>query len=278
MCKKCNDKKCGGCSSGNAGGGDALSQLQSQVDDLMNDVKFLLCGHPILMIQNLKDVQSFDLTTGKGSDCWEGWAICDGKTHKNPTTKENIVTPNLIDRFVVMATGTYAVDAIGGVASVSLSANQNGLHTHTVNDPGHTHTVNDPGHSHGTNDIGHTHTGNTAPHTHSFTTDVNGDHNHAIPELVDLVSDGGTGAHGANDPITLGNSGVNGAHSHTGTTDEAAAVLDVEIAPTGVTIQEAFTGITNDSAEAGVSINNSGLGDAHENRPPYYALIFVMKI
>ena len=36
------------------------------------------------------------------------------------------------------------------------------------------------------------------------------------------------------------------------------------------------TGDTN-SKTTGISINNAGSGSAHENRPPYYALCYIMK-
>jgi hypothetical protein len=276
-CNKCGKKSCG-CKGSSTGSEGTISQIQNQIDDLTNQVKFLLCGHPILMIQNPNDVQYFDLVTGKGSKCWEGWAVCDGKTHENPETEEMITTPNLIDRFVVMATGTYAVGDTGGFNTVALTANQNGSHTHSVTDPGHTHGVTDPGHTHGVTDPGHTHSGTTAAHNHTFTTNSAGNHSHAIPELVDLVDDGGTGATAANSPVTNGSSGIAGEHSHSGTTDSSASMLTTNSSNTGISTQSAFTGITNGNSGTGITINNSGAGEAHENRPPYYALIFVQKI
>jgi microcystin-dependent protein len=49
-----------------------------------------------------------------------GWLLCDGTSG----------TPNLQNRFVVGAGDTYAVDATGGAASVTLSAGQIPAHTH----------------------------------------------------------------------------------------------------------------------------------------------------
>lgn len=272
-CGKCKKTKCS-CGSSKQSG--ELSQLQAQLDELSSAVNAFVCGHPILMIQEAEDVASFDLTTGKGSDCWEGWAICDGKTHKNLKTKKSITTPNLIDRFVVMATGSYAVNDIGGEAAVQLTSDQNGTHNHGVTDPGHSHTLTDLGHSHGITDPGHNHAGNTAEHSHTFTTGNESAHNHPIPDFTVSVASGGD-AFGTDGVVDSG-TGAGSAHSHNGTTDIAAAALEIDSANTGVSVQDAFTGITQDSAETGLIVNESGLGEAHNNLPPYYALIFVQKI
>lgn len=52
-----------------------------------------------------------------------GWLLCDGTNG----------TPNLRDRFVVGAGSTYAVNATGGAATVTLAAANLPAHTHTVN-------------------------------------------------------------------------------------------------------------------------------------------------
>lgn len=279
-CNKCKKNKCC-CSSSSA---SSSAQLQAQVDELQETVNDLvettkfLKRHPILIIQNADDIALFDPTTKLGSGDWEGWAMCVGGTHYDPIKKVNFTTPNLVDRFVVMATGSYAVNAVGGSNTVALTANQNGQHTHSITDTGHTHNITDPGHNHGVTDNGHTHTGTAAPHTHTFTTDAGGSHSHEIPELVDLVNDGGAGATAANSPVTNGTTG-GGEHTHSGTTDSTGAVLTVNNSNTGVAVNNAFIGITEtDSEVTGITIANSGAGDAHENRPPFYALIFVQKV
>ena len=50
-----------------------------------------------------------------------GWAICDGTNG----------TPDLRDRFIVGAGNSYSLKATGGVNTVSLTADQNGPHTHS---------------------------------------------------------------------------------------------------------------------------------------------------
>ena len=37
------------------------------------------------------------------------------------------------------------------------------------------------------------------------------------------------------------------------------------------------TGLVVNAGGTGISINNAGSGSAHENRPPYYALCYIMK-
>lgn len=48
---------------------------------------------------------------------------------------DTFVTPDLIDRVVVGAGNLYAVNSVGGAATVSLTANQNGPHSHTYTPP-----------------------------------------------------------------------------------------------------------------------------------------------
>lgn len=50
-----------------------------------------------------------------------GWAICDGTNG----------TPDLRDRFIVGAGNSYSFKATGGANTVSLTADQNGPHTHS---------------------------------------------------------------------------------------------------------------------------------------------------
>lgn len=287
-CSKCKKNKCC-CSSSN---GSSTAQLQAQVDvlqetvnDIIESTKFLRTGHPILLIENPNDIALFDSTTKLGTGDWEGWAMCVGNTHQNPVTNAFITTPNLIDRFVVMATGTYAVGATGGAATVSLTANQNGTHTHAVTDAGHTHDITDPGHIHGVTDIGHTHSGTAAPHTHVLDIDAVGDHTHTLADGSTIVStfNGGEFVDGVSGAVEIDAQGTTlvpaGGHTPTGTALAAGAALSVNDAPTGVGVASAFIGITETESEVtGITIANSGLGQAHENLPPYFAAIYIQKV
>ena len=112
-----------------------------------------------------------------------GWAICDGTNG----------TPDLRDRFIVGAGNSYSLNATGGANTVSLTADQNG------------------------------------PHSHSGTTSSS----------QQVLVPGGT---------LLGSRGDNNIEARWGTID-----------------------IT-------LTTGSSGKGAAHENRPPYYALYFIMKL
>lgn len=255
---------------------NTISELVSQMESLSDKVKFLECGHPILLIQNQKDIDSFDFSNGKGSSCWEGWAICNGGTHYSARHKANVSTPNFTDRFIVQAGGSYAVNATGGANTVSLTVAQMPSHNHAVTDPGHTHVINDPGHDHGVTDPGHQHSGSMTPHVHTFTTDISGNHNHLTPAMPISVGSGDAAV--AHDNATNGNTSTNGAHQHTGTTDPAGGSVTTTDSFTGIDINNAFTGVSANTSTTGISTQNQGNGDAHENRPPYYAAVYVMYI
>lgn len=129
--------------------------------------------------------------SGSTTSVPSGWALCDGTNG----------TPDLKDRFVVSVGPSYAVGAVGGVASVTLTAAQM---------PSHNHGVNDPGHSH--------------------------------PYYFWTLADGGC-------CWAAGNS-----------------------------FHYELPSATTGASQTGISIQNAGGGQAHENRPPYYALAFIMKL
>jgi len=209
-----------------------------------------------------------------------GFVICDGTNS----------TPDLRDRFIVGAGTTYAVDATGGANTVTLATTEIPGHTHTVSgttasDGAHTHNV-----SGNTSNTGaHTHnvsgnTSNTGAHTHSGSTSNTGAHTHSISGSQDrgTINPGGgdgvapffsvatgTGSAGAHSHNFNTNS--DGAHSHTlsGTADSAG---DHSHTISG----------TTDSAGAhthtfSTTSGSTGGGSAHENRPPFYALAYIMK-
>ena len=135
-----------------------------------------------------------------------GWRLCNGANG----------TPDLRDRFVVGAGGSYTVGATGGANSVTLSVNEMPTHGHTF----------------------------------SGTTSVEGSHVHQEQYYETNGSGDGNFGPGASccGGAVKSTNGVftlpAGAHSHT------------------------FSGTT--------TANGNGL--PHENRPPYYALCFIMKI
>jgi microcystin-dependent protein len=136
-----------------------------------------------------------------------GWALCDGGTYTAPDGTQ-VTTPNLKDRFIVGAGGSYSVGATGGEA----------FHTLTVNEiPSHSHAA-------------------------SCSTDGAHTHIYSKGQYVNN-GQGGTG-YGvwAATPYVDTATSSSGAHSHT------------------------------------ITIGSTGGGQPHENRPPYYALAFIMKL
>jgi microcystin-dependent protein len=279
MCQKCQKSSCKGCSK--SGGSDIaqlanqLAELQASVDAISDSTKYLRCGHPIIMLQAPDDILAFDVDTGLGSGCFENWAVCNGQVQYSPTDGKNFQTPNLLNNFIVAAGDTYRVDATGGVNSVTLSLPQIPSHTHTITDPGHNHGVTDPGHTHSGSSAAHNHTLTDPGHNHTVTNTMALNKNIPYAHFIDdtLNVDSGSG----NDvpdtwtqqEIVLTGS-VSLASSQTGIT--------VASATTTVTVASAYTGVTTNSNTTGITAVNAGGGESHENRPPYYALLFAIKL
>lgn len=283
MSCNCKNKQYCKCGEGGSSSSSAeIASLQDQLDEIASAVKFLTCGHPVIVVDDPDDIATFNLTTGWGSNCWEGFAICNGTTYTSP--KGNIVTTfNYIDRFIVGALGNYNVGDTGGSDSVVLTIPNLPIHDHGVTDGGHTHVVIDPGHDHNVTDPGHIHGGTGTPHTHTGTTATSGAHTHGF------TSYNASGSTCATVPIglpgqcsTIGDNAETttsaGSHTHAFTTDPTSAGITVSAAFTGIDMDDAFTGISNTPNTTGISINNTGSDTAHENRPPYLAVLFVKKI
>jgi microcystin-dependent protein len=145
-------------------------------------------------------------------------------------------TPDLRDRFVVGAGNSYAVGATGGAATVALTTAQLPAHNHPVYDPGHAHSVYDPTHSHGVYDPGH---------------------GHGIQTWIAGGSTGGGRVSASYNSIADAIGATNGAG-------------------TGISLYGAATGIGIYGNTTGITTQNTGTGASVENRPPYYALCYIM--
>ena len=247
MSCKCNKKTCPKCNPNDIADLKALvSELSDNLSQVSKATSFLTNGHPILLVEFADDVASFDLTSGAGSGNWTGWALCTGKTFKS-TQGKSIKTPNFTDRFIVMAGGEYLVDAIGGADLVSLTTPQLPAHNHPIIDNGHNHTV--PPHVHTTAPHAHF----TDPHTHTYK-----DAAFASPIVGGFgVTTGGT---------TIGTSDFGR------TTDATGVTVD----PATVVVNQ--TALTTDVDPANIATDNTGNGQSHENRPPYWAAFYIMYI
>jgi microcystin-dependent protein len=262
-----------------------LSSRLNRIEDLYNKLWKsagpLAEGNPILMLQKSSDINSFDITTGKGSGVWANYAMCDGRTHG--TGLNAVATPDLRDRFVVGSGNTYTVNNIGGSATVTLTVPELPVVTPSVTDPGHTHVATQAAHNHSVTDAGHTHVGTQAPHNHSLTI-TGGGHSHGVVVDYDAgYDDAGSGGNvvlaesDGPDQHTFTTSG-DGAHTHTGSTDSSTPVISVASATTGLSIDNEQPAITVSTEQSGVTVASFGGGLPHENRPPYYSVLFVMRV
>ena len=168
-----------------------------------------------------------------------GWYLCDGQNG----------TPDLRNRFIVGAGSSYEVGNTGGSDSVTLTTEQM------------------PSHS----------------HSHSLSTKSSGLHSHTINGMTDPGVD-------SNDIETL--KAQNRYAEYFGGTDPGLIQAGLSNGNAGVsTLWEmdisasahthSYSGDTNSTGShthsISGSISNTGGGQSHENRPPYYALCFIMK-
>lgn len=179
-----------------------------------------------------------------GSAAPAGWFICDGSAHGSAKLAALIGanTPDLRGRFIVGSGASHAVGATGGAATVVLTAAQCGI-------PAHGH-----GASSGTESVDHIHTG--------ATTDGAGGHHHSSGYIMtgakNTTLNKTSVANAVNWPVQqTGAQPASGAHNHTGTSG-------------GINVNHGH----------GVTINAAGAAnasEAHENRPPFYAMVFIIK-
>lgn len=148
-------------------------------------------------------------------------------------------TPDLRGRFVVGAGGSYSPGDKGGANTVTLTTEQMPGHTHTFTETAHTHKA--------TLDMSGLAVSESGEHTHTMTGRA-------------ASSEGGQNGGPANGAVTAYTvsftTGSSGTHTHT-------------ISGKGA--------VTLDSATVSGTNAQTGGGQAHENRPPYYALCYVMK-
>lgn len=193
-----------------------------------------------------------------------GWVLCDGQNN----------TPDLRNRFIVGAgTGSiYSVNATGGANEVTLTESQLAQHDHGS---GNYNTSNVNNHTHGD---GNYNTNNVNDHTHgdgNYNTNNSGNHTH--PRSFGgttnsrFTSESRLESGTQNDNRNWNNTGDGGDHSHN---------VDGNSGPGGGHTHN----VEGNSGGGGAhdhnidgNSGNAGSGSAHENRPPYYALCYIMK-
>ena len=155
-------------------------------------------------------------------------------------------TPDLRDRFIVGAGSAYSVNNTGGAASVTLSTAQIPSHNHSFSgSSSHSHTINN--------------------HTHSFSGSGSNTHSHGIPK-----GSGGSQASIANYVPSPRVESVQASFNTNNAT--------ISISVSGTTGNPSDRGTDSQSVSISGNTGNKGDGGSHENRPPYYALMFIMKL
>lgn len=182
-----------------------------------------------------------------------GWLLCNGTNG----------TPDLRDRFIVGAGSTYAVGATGGAATFTLSVDQLPSHTHSVSASGTT-SIQSNGHTHTFSGVSGAMNSN-AVHSHGVS---DPGHSHSIgyqqiggwqgPWQVLNSNDAFKATTASFTGISINNANIDHTHSYSGTTSDISANHTHTVTVTGTS-------------------GSTGSGSSIENRPPYYALAYIMK-
>lgn len=191
------------------------------------------------------------------------WALCDGTNG----------TPDLRGLFVVGAGGTYAVGDTGGLNDVTLAEANIPAHSHaasSANGGAHTPIINS------TPAGGHNHTGTTSSdtHSHSGTANSAGNHRHGIQ------SGSSDSSRGGNDFANTGSieyTEYAGTHTHSLSINSDTHNHTVTVS----TVADHNHSISADPVPAhnhAITVENTGGDASHENRPPFYALAYIMNI
>ena len=181
-----------------------------------------------------------------------GWYLCNGSNS----------TPDLRNKFIVGAGAGYSVGNTGGSNTVTLSTSQIAAHSHTTNNHNHSVSVSDPGHGHSVSDPGHGHSMSVSDPGHQHNTSVTGAKLFPGYGGAHVPYGGGGGYPGTHFNMSNANTGIS---------------MSASSANTGVSASNANTSLSVSTGNANPSTNNTGGGSAHENRPPYYALCYIMK-
>jgi microcystin-dependent protein len=169
-----------------------------------------------------------------------GWGLCDGTSGK----------PDLRDRFIVGAGTTYTIGATGGANTVTLVE---------ANLPSHTHSFSGTGASSAV-DLSHN-------HTFSGTTGGGGSHVHSRLSISVAAAAGTSSSTGAG-TVVAPNPGTS--------TTNTNAIGDHVHGYSGTT--STFSGNHSHTITVSGVVGTTGSGTGHENRPPYYALAFIIKL
>lgn len=175
--------------------------------------------------------------SGTSTNIPEGWLLCNGSNG----------TPDLRDRFIVGAGNEYSVGATGGEKTHTLTVNEMPSHTHAFTGKAHTHT--------GNISLNNLTCSEAGAHIHNIKSANN---NYLLCNGMTNTSagDGNGAAFGSSSNKYVVSTNSTGSHTHS--------------------ISGSGTATINNATATGTNSNTGG-SQAHENRPPYYALCFIMK-
>ena len=212
--------------------------------------------------------------------------------------------PDLRNQFIVGAGSAYAVRARGGANTVTLSTSQIPSHSHSVNNASTAHGHSTSGntdsrstsHSHGANVNGggnHAHSGGAGGGGHGHSGSAGGGgHGHGsfvqrvnanrqsyksgntagVRNVDSNRSGGGAGNHGHG--FNVGGGG----HNHNFNTNAANHSHGANVNTTNQSHSHNTNGNTSRNNDSHAhSTNATGGSGSHENRPPYYALCYIMQ-
>jgi microcystin-dependent protein len=190
--------------------------------------------------------------------------------------------PNFGDRMPIGAGGTYAIGANGGEATHTLTIAEEPAHTHAASQPdhyhlipasgNHSHSAVMPDHQHGLPPFSHSHT--NAQHAHTYT---------------NTLIAGGAGLQATSTGGYVGQTSVTGYigitidpyttpvmptyySSQYGGQPAIAISASGNIGPPNTNWESQTMG-----AVGAITVGNTGGGGAHNNMPPYLAMIFIIK-
>ena len=220
---------------------EKLCEADDELQELNKRLKFLM---PFTGIVNFWG----DITLGGDNFDMTGLGI------KNPITKQDLSayalcngnngTPNLQDRFVVSSGSRYRQGTLGPVFNSTASLQFSSVQLTIPQLPIHDHMVIDLQHKHEIDD---------PEHNHDYHDVYNGDRWKGVKGVsFPFISLGGGGNQMATETDPSG--GVSGR------TDKTKA--DVELV----------------NAKTNIDILHEGNNVPHENRPPYFALAYIMRV
>lgn len=222
-------------------------------------------------------VQSGIIAMWSGGGTPNGWVVCNGSTYVNKEGA-SVTTPDLRDRFIVGSGSSYATNSTGGTTSYTVTTADNNIKASITNTlagdvQGHGLTVGQlPYHNHG---INHGHgaiTGTAPPHFHSYVDKYLTD-NQGSEEHGEKSGDGSYESETKN--TTPGGGGA-----ITGTVP-----ID-NVTPDRKSGNGQDWGVNNETHEHGFQLSGSVTlsNTTHTHSvtfsvtPPYYALLYIMKL